>query len=227
MASFIAKLRRYVKGAKPFTIPDRQPSPTTWPSTNDKMDDIWEQAVPGEAQLNPSSLPQELSMHPQHLVKPVGSLQAPVAVLCSYPTLDANSTVQLDFATIDDISNQSISTLYCKLEYNKLNIQPTELVHLNMFPRRLDRKQILGSVTSALSKVPKFLTQYWESHTDTLLKMAAASPMLSFDHELPLASLDGYRHPDEGVRGLCRRQRHIISTIAKANSEHNYDERVD
>jgi hypothetical protein len=146
------------------------------------MDEIWQQAVNGEAQLHLGSLPQGISMHPRYLVKPVGSLQAPVAVLCSYPTLDANSAVQLDFATIDDISNQSSFTLYCKLGYNKLNIQATELLHLDVFPRRLNRKQIFGPATSVLSKVPQALTQYWESHTDMLLKMAAAPVAIVAGH---------------------------------------------
>jgi hypothetical protein len=182
IATFTTKLQCYVKDARPFTITDRQPSPTTWPSTNDEMDEIWQQAVNREAQLHLGSLPQGISMHPRYLVKPVGSLQAPVAVLCSYPTLDANSAVQLDFATIDDISNQSSFTLYCKLGYNKLNIQATELLHLDVFPRRLNRKQIFGPATSVLSKVPQALTQYWESHTDMLLKMAAAPVAIVAGH---------------------------------------------
>jgi hypothetical protein len=78
------------------------------------------------------------------LVKPVGSLQSVFMILSSYSARDERSTVNLEYGTVDDLSNVSILQLYAKLSLHKATVRPTGPLHVDVFPRRLDRKILPG-----------------------------------------------------------------------------------
>jgi hypothetical protein len=117
------------------------------------MDTLWNQGVDEEALLELGPLPHGLTMEWQHLVKPIGSLQAPIVVLSSYPTKDPKSTTNVDFSTVDDMSNVCMFGLYANLGYHKATIRQIELLHIDCFPRCLDRKAFLSS-PSVMTKIP-------------------------------------------------------------------------
>jgi hypothetical protein len=61
-------------------------------------------------------------------------------MLSSYPTSDLSSTVHHSYATVNDMSNISMSKLLIKLEFNVVNVRKTGTLIVDVFPRRLDRK---------------------------------------------------------------------------------------
>lgn len=147
--------------AKPYIIPEWSEAPTHWPSTNPYVDELWTSLGKGEAELDLGILPQGLTMKREHLIKPIGSPEAPLLVVSSYPTLDPTSSVHLDYSTVDDVSSACIFTLSAKFRYNKANINRSEIMHVDIFPRRLDRNSFVW-VGSVLRCIPLILRNCWE-----------------------------------------------------------------
>lgn len=76
-------------------------------------------------------------------------------VVTSYPTEDEESTVHICYGVVGDKSNPSMSWLYTKLGYNNEVTHTSYMIHVNIFPRRLDPKEIdTEDSLSAKSQVP-------------------------------------------------------------------------
>jgi hypothetical protein len=144
------------------------------------MDDIWVTAVEAEAQLVVPET-QGLDMDVRYLVKPVGSPYSAVMVLSSYPTKDPRSTVHVEYGTVDDLWKISMFLLYAKLGLHKANSRSTGVFHLDIFPRRLDRKQMLYA-DDVLATIPKVLWQYWANYADQLLAASSARIIIVAGH---------------------------------------------
>lgn len=115
-----------------------------------------------QLQLTLPPAPKGLSTEPCHLVKPIGSLDAPLYLVSSYPTFYPNSSVQLRYGTIDDVSNVRCFTLLAKLGFHNATLRKSELLALKILPRQLDRKGILRAtdIMSTLAKLPKPLRRF-------------------------------------------------------------------
>jgi hypothetical protein len=164
----------------PYTIPDFTPNPTTWPSTDAYMDTLWDNLVQDTKtvldQLQPGSLPTEMSSDIRHLVKPVGSLDQPLLMLSSYPTM---TTVQKEYGVIHDPSNPSMGILYMKLGLG----QPGALngvLHIDETLLRIERSTAEDAYERGFYKrdsaqVPKILRQVWDQYQFSLVHKSKAT----------------------------------------------------
>jgi hypothetical protein len=116
------------------------------------------------------------------LVKPVGSLQSVFIILDYYLARDERSTVNLEYGTIDNLSNVSIFQVYAKLGPHKATIRPTGPLHVDVFPRRLDWKLLPGR-GKVMANVPDVLKQFWEDHTDQYLHDTSARVIIVCGHQ--------------------------------------------
>jgi hypothetical protein len=180
MKQFINTVKEHVTQAPPYVIPSREQRPRTWASTDQAMDDLWRKAVEEEARL---AVPEVdgLDMDVKYLVKPAGSLSSTLMVLGSYPTMDPHSTVLLEYSTTDDLSNVSMFMLYAKLGLHKANVQKSGVLHVDLFPRRIDRKQIHGN-DCMMSSISKVLRRFWEQQTDRLLAASSSCVLIVCGH---------------------------------------------
>jgi hypothetical protein len=184
MAHFTARVKERIKRAAPPLFPTIEANPHDWASTNATMDDLWRQAVAGEQRLfaTDMAVPEGLSTEPEHLVKPFGSLTDELLVISSYPTADPASSVHLKFATTNDLSNWSMARLYAKLGYHNIQERKTGMMHIDHFPRRLDRKKMLGRESSVLSNMPKLLALYWSTWAKRCIQMSRATVVVVSGH---------------------------------------------
>ena len=95
-----------------------------------------------------------------HAVKPTGSLRDTLLIVSSYPTAKEDSTVYRSYSTTLDISNESMFMLYAKLGHNVSLIRNHSALHLDVFPRRVDRNIALG-LRNIVDQVPTNLGMYW------------------------------------------------------------------
>jgi hypothetical protein len=103
-------------------------------------------------------------------------------ILSSYPTRDERSTVNLEYGTVDDLSNVSIFQLYAKLGLHKATIRPTGPLHVDVFPRRLDRK-ILPGRSGVMVNIPEVLKDFWAAHADQYLYNTSARVIIVCGHQ--------------------------------------------
>lgn len=117
------------------------------------MDTLWHEGVDGETKVVALglSLPQGLDMWPSNLVKPFGSLSDPLLVLVSYPTAHPTSTVHFEYGMTNDLSSSLMSRLYTKLGYHVADYRKTGMLHVDIFPRRLDRNVFQGDKDAILT----------------------------------------------------------------------------
>ena len=147
-------------------FPDIERQPVTWARTNPATDTTWEETAKEEQEkVDRLQAPPWLNMAPSRLVKPFGSLEDPLMVLSAYPTEGKYSTRHLDYATVNDVTNQSMWWTLVKLGYHDTKTRKTGALWVDVFPRRLDRNKIPGGgeLTKLLSKVPKELVAHWEA----------------------------------------------------------------
>jgi hypothetical protein len=157
------------------------------------MNDIWPGLVREEQQLDFPAGPKGLSTESYHLVKLIGSLDAPICVVTSYPTLDPHNSMQLRYNTIDNVSNVCCFNRLAKLRFHHATLRTSELLALKVFPRRLDRKLIQGASfsMSILSKVLAQLRRFWvEAFRDLLAKVT--SPMILISGHQARKSYENY-----------------------------------
>ncbi|CAO2656299.1 Nn.00g051020.m01.CDS01 [Neocucurbitaria sp. VM-36] len=178
------EIQTQLANAPKMRLPALSNAPTTWPSTNPDMDSLWQEGVDGEQKVVALGLaiPQGLDMRPAYLVKPFGSFDDPLLVLSSYPTADPASTVHLDYGIANDLSNSSMSRLYTKLGFHVAGYRTTGMLHVDIFPRRLDRKVILGNDYLVLTRVPKALLRIWEQFTFKCLDRSGARVSIVSGH---------------------------------------------
>jgi len=60
-----------------------------------------------------------------------------------------------------DLSNISMLMLYSKLELHLKSFRPTGALHINAFPRRVNRKTV-PTGQKVLEKLPAVLRNYWQ-----------------------------------------------------------------
>ncbi|KAJ4365555.1 hypothetical protein N0V83_008174 [Neocucurbitaria cava] len=145
------------------------------------MDEAWNAAVNIEQELRLPSLSTGLSMEAKvdglYQVKPFGSLDAPLLVLSSYPTKDPSITAHLEYGIVNDMSNLCIFSMYAKLGFHKANDRSSSMLHLDFFPRRIDRKVIPGGIpagSGVLRKMPSALRDHWQEFaSDCILRSKA------------------------------------------------------
>jgi hypothetical protein len=139
---FLAELHQYMRSqaSNVTAIPVRVENPKTWPTIGSDID-IWWNGPQGVAILESTlqHYPESPSWMKEHLVKPRGSLQAPLLVVSSYPTF----TIELSaWDTGDDVSNRSMSDLNRKLGFAGPNLRTCDLLHIDIVPRRIARTKI-------------------------------------------------------------------------------------
>ncbi|KAH4979188.1 hypothetical protein HBI88_227840 [Parastagonospora nodorum] len=112
LQAFTAKVRTVADKARSHKIPDRpHPGYATWASAVSWMGKLQGQHAAAETELQPGPLLQGLTMPPEHLVKPIEDISSPIVAFISYPTKDKTSTMHIDWATVDDMTNMSSSAL--------------------------------------------------------------------------------------------------------------------
>jgi hypothetical protein len=123
------------------------------------------------------------------LVKPFGSMKAPLVVVSSYRTNAATSTLHRQYATVNDLSNIYIFYLYSKLNFHQEGIQKSSMLYIGIFLRRIDRRQ------RALDALPFTLRDYWEE-----------VPMDTFymSSKVPVVLLSGQSAVDAYIRYVAR-----------------------
>ncbi|KAH3941317.1 hypothetical protein HBH98_222750 [Parastagonospora nodorum] len=127
-------------------------------------------------------LPQGLNMKPSYLVNLAGTLQAPMVILSSYPTEDPTSTLHLDYA-IDDMTNVCMLARYARLGLHKKTTK-TGILHVNIIPRRTDRKRFIGggSSGSLMRQLSERLQTHCHNASNDLLDQAADKIILVLGH---------------------------------------------
>ncbi|EAT78092.2 hypothetical protein SNOG_14552 [Parastagonospora nodorum SN15] len=106
LQAFTAKVRTVADKARSHKIPDRpHPGYATWASAVSWMGKLQGQHAAAETELQPGPLLQGLTMPPEHLVKPIEDISSPIVAFVSYPTKDKTSTMHIDWATVDDMTN--------------------------------------------------------------------------------------------------------------------------
>jgi hypothetical protein len=127
-------------------------APTTWATTNPAMNAVRKEATQGEADVSPPDiLPVGLDMRPDYSVKPMRSFEDPLMVISFYPTSDPTSSVHLSYSTANYMSNESMSSLLVELGFDVANVRTTGMFLVDVFPRRLDRKTMIGMMPLTLS----------------------------------------------------------------------------
>jgi hypothetical protein len=92
------------------------------------MDALWTDAVAEDLRVPmPTPLPFGLDMRPKRAVKLMGSFKDPLMVLSSYPTADPDSTVHLDFSTVNDMLKSSLGRPLVKLSFHIANFRVTRV----------------------------------------------------------------------------------------------------
>lgn len=134
VAAFAARLRTLL--LVPPVFPEIHPNPSTWADSDDpQVDAYWARCIEEEPKHD---APKRCSSKKSHRVKPFGTFQAPLMVVSSYPTMAKNSTVHMDFATANDLSNSSMASLLTKLRYHRPGIRNTAMLHVDVLQVRMD-----------------------------------------------------------------------------------------
>lgn len=201
----IARLRTEftleLHSAPPLQLPTVQAKPSTWPRTNKEMDALWEQAMREEHEITETiDTPTGFEKAPSHTVKPFGSLNDSLLCISSYPTLDALSTVHLDYGIVADMSNQSIARLYTKLGLHVATMRFRGTLHVDIFPRRIDRRLVLGNHGTILYRQPPEFQQHWRHFALTCIEQYTACVALLTGHAVSQVYkqhlLDAGKHHD-------------------------------
>ncbi|KAI4674912.1 hypothetical protein J4E81_011156, partial [Alternaria sp. BMP 2799] len=100
--------------------------------------------------------------------KPTGSLRDTLLIVSSYPTARVGSTVHQSYGTTMDMSNVSMFMLYAKLGHHVSSIRHHGALHLNLYPRRINRK-LVPTGQGVLAKLPAQLREYWTSFAHELI----------------------------------------------------------
>ncbi|KAI4664851.1 uncharacterized protein J4E79_003149 [Alternaria viburni] len=165
---FLATVYDHACTSPPFVIPRRERDPSTWPLTYPDMDFAWGQAVEGEHAIElPDTMDNWIDMSESNLVKPTGSLRDTLLIVSSYPTARVGSTVHRSYGTTMDMFNVSLFMLYAKLGHNVSSIRHHGALHLNLYPRRINRK-LVPTGQGVLEKLPAQLREYWTSFAHEL-----------------------------------------------------------
>ncbi len=186
ITQLFADITAHVSAAPPLLLPHIARSPTQWPSTNAIMDQMWDEAVSAEQELmqddNLKTKRDGLSYQREYLVKPLGGPDDPLLVISSYPTSDPATSVHLEYGTTNDMSNPCMARLYTKLGLHQAELRSTGLFHVDIFPRRLNRKKIAGNNGSILGRVPVELLRFRKEFSFQCIKMSCARIALIFGH---------------------------------------------
>ncbi len=138
------------------------------------MDTFWLEAVRGERDVSlGTTFPQGLTIEEELLVKPFGSFEDLLLVISSYPTKDPLRTVHHRYGMMNDLSNICMWTIYAKLGFHKLE-QPSGILHVDVFPRRIDRKQFLFGDGHVVHRIPANLRNYWNTHASNMISRSSA-----------------------------------------------------
>ncbi|KAI4922049.1 hypothetical protein J4E90_000477 [Alternaria incomplexa] len=136
------------------------------------MDYAWGQAVEGEHAIElPETMDNWIDMSEGNLVKPTGSLLDTLLIVSSYPTAKEDSTVHRSYGTTLDISNESMFMIYTKLGHHVSSIRDHGALHLDVFPRRVNRNLALG-LGNIVDQVPTNLGMYWKLVVRQLIELS-------------------------------------------------------
>lgn len=153
------------------TFPVIEQFPTTWASTDPWVDKWWADSVRDVPQLD--DLQEWLDTQLKNHVKPFGSRDARMLCLSSYPTKADHSTVNSDYATVNDLFNICMYDLYTKLSCDRQRAYPASLGHIDIFPSRIDRNRIPGKGTDIFRSIPRTFRDYWrDCHIDFICNCA-------------------------------------------------------
>lgn len=169
IAEFRRRLDEQPRVQQLFPIFQRNRS--TWPSTDPDTDTWWEESVdnaPGLAKL-PSWLDTTRRLH----IKPFGSRQSRMLIISSYPTREEHSTVHMNFAAANDLSNQSMSHMDSKFGFDREGVYPTSVCLADHFPVRLNRNEMLSH--DVFQHITRILRDYWYNRTNKFFKVSKAS----------------------------------------------------
>ncbi len=174
VAAVLTAIKPELQTAPPLQLPQLERDPATWPATNDDMDAFWLEAVRGERDVSlGTTFPQGLIIEEELLVKPFGSFKDLLLFISSYPTKDSLSTVHHRYGMMNDLSNICMWRIYAKLGFQKLG-RPSGILHVDVFPRRIDRKQSLFGNGHVLHQIPANLRKYWNTHASNMISCSSA-----------------------------------------------------
>ncbi|KAI4700965.1 hypothetical protein J4E81_003929 [Alternaria sp. BMP 2799] len=144
----------------PFAIPRHERETKSWPSTYEESDLLWEEGAKAERAIKlpvGTNMPKWLDMAEDQL----GSIQDSLVVVSSYPTAKDGSTVHASYGTTMDLSNQCMNMLYSKLGLHLKSVRPTGALHVDVFPRRINRDNIDG-LGNVVDEIPTNLRLFWQ-----------------------------------------------------------------
>jgi hypothetical protein len=173
MAALISRTRNSKQPKPIFSV--HEESSTTWPFGHPDTDVWWDKKVRGEPILRPASIPHWLDMDESKLDKPLGSFKTKLFVLSSY--LADHTTMHQRYGRVNDLSTVCMSTLYKKAGLGQMGRQ-SDMLHLDIFPRRLNRNEMLPA-RRVFSLVPSALLQYSENVAVNAIELLEASVILN------------------------------------------------
>jgi hypothetical protein len=112
-------------------------------------------------------------------------LDCSLKILSSYATKDPFSSIHQSYGTSDDLSDMSMFYLYSKLDYHNSTLRNSGVLHVDVFPRRIDQKKIVGGDAARKSPqamLPKVLTEYWVQFACDCLNKSRAKIILVTDN---------------------------------------------
>lgn len=97
-------------------------------------------------------------------------------MLSSYPTKDVAIP---RFGSTNDMSNPCMFDAYNKLGFGRVDQQIDDMFHVDIFPRRLDRREIIVGKGNAdagfvLARMPKPLLNHWLESAREALRLSKA-----------------------------------------------------
>jgi hypothetical protein len=144
-----------------------------FPDFDPVLDAEWRRRVRDEPPLTPGSHHPGLDPDKRLLVKPYQTLDAPLAILSSCST--KKTTRHKYYGVIRDISNPCISILLAKISFWDTTTQTKPVLMLDMFPRRIDRKDFsCERAEDLMKKLPRQLVEYWKYFTLDMLQRSSA-----------------------------------------------------
>ncbi|EFQ88061.1 hypothetical protein PTT_16223, partial [Pyrenophora teres f. teres 0-1] len=160
----------------PFTphyTPVKEKHPSDWSFVSLEIESWWDDAINQEPR--PTNTPEWIPAAASARVKPVGSLQGKLMVVTCYPPI---SSIHPRFATVDDLSCESISDLYTKLGYHtQQSADASEsMLHLDCIPIQMGRQ---GTLT-LMENIPKEISTFWENANTVLFEQSQARIVLIF-----------------------------------------------
>lgn len=159
--AFLRKLEK--APAKPSSFPNIEKEPLTWADVDPEIDQHRDECIDNRPEIrNP---PPFMTQDPAMPVNPFGSFQAKSLINSSYPTSAPRSSLLMEYATVNNLTNMCMFKLYAKPGFYRIDLRKADILHLDIYPVRLDRNK--QDAREPISRLPAKVRNYWETrHAD-------------------------------------------------------------